>query len=179
MHTWIALFRGINVGGKNILPMNRLVRDLQSLKLENVRTYIQSGNAVFQSSRAIPDTFADKVARQIANRHGFKPHVLILSSDELQIAIAQNPFPEAEADPKTLHLFFLSSVAPAPDIDSLGDAGSPSERFKLTDRVFYLHAPDGVGKSKLAANAEKYVGVPVTARNWRTVQRLSEMTKAP
>ena len=177
MHTWIALIRGINVGGKNILPMNELVRDLKSLKLENVRTYIQSGNAVFQSPRAISDRFAETIAEQIEKRHSFKPRVLILSADELQIAITQNPFPVAEPDSRKLHLFFLSSVALAPDIKSLSDARSPSERFELIDRVFYLHAPDGIGRSKLAANVEKYLGVPGTARNWRTVQRLSEMTK--
>ncbi len=89
-----------------------------------------------------------------------------------------NPFPEAEAEPKTLHLFFLASAPEAADIESLTEAKSPSERFHLTDHVFYLHAPDGIGRSKLAANAEKYLGVAITARNWRTVQKLREMAEA-
>ena len=178
MSTWIVLFRGINVGGKNILPMNELVRDLQSLNLEDIKTYIQSGNAIFRSSSKVPTTLAAKIATKIEDRRGFRPHVLILSADQLENAIESNPFPEAEAEPKSLHLFFLASVPEAADIESLTEAKSPSERFRLTDHVFYLHAPDGIGRSKLAANAEKYLGVAVTARNWRTVQKLREMAEA-
>lgn len=178
MSMWIVLFRGVNVGGKNILPMNELVRDLQSLNLENIKTYIQSGNAVFRSSRKVSATLSAKIATRIENRHGFRPHVLILSADQLDHAIESNPFAEAEAKPKTLHLFFLASAPAAPDIESLAKAKLPSERFHLTDHVFYLHAPDGIGRSKLAANAEKFLGVAVTARNWRTVQKLREMAKA-
>ncbi len=178
MLTWIALFRGINVGGKNILPMNELVRDLQSLHLENIKTCIQSGNAIFRSSGPVSATLGAKIAAKIENRRGFRPHVLILGADQLENAIESNPFSEAEAEPKTLHLFFLASAPAAPDIESLTEAESPSERFHLTDHVFYLHAPDGIGRSKLAANAEKFLGVPVTARNWRTVQKLWEMAKA-
>ena len=178
MTTFVALLRGINVGGKHVLPMNELVRHLRSLRLNNIRTYIQSGNAVFQSSGAVSDTLADKIAARIEDRHGFRPHVLIRSAEELQIALDANPFPEAESEPKTLHLFFLASAASSPDIESLRDARSSSERFALADQVFYLHAPDGIGRSKLAAKTEKCLGVAVTARNWRTVQRLSEMTKA-
>ena len=177
MSTWIVLLRGINVGGKNILPMNGLVRDLQSLNLENVKTYIQSGNAVFRSSRKVSATLGAKIATKIENRHGFRPRVLILSADQLEDAIESNPFPDAEAEPKTLHLFFLAWAPAAPDIESLTEAKSPSERFHLTDHVFYLHAPDGIGRSKLAANAEKFLGVAITARNWRTVQKLWEMAK--
>ena len=93
-------------------------------------------------------------------------------------AIESNPFPEAEAEPKTLHLFFLSSAASAADVVSISERKSRSERYQLTDRVFYLHAPDGIGRSKLAANVEKLLGVTVTARNWRTVQKLRKMAEA-
>ena len=158
MSTWILLLRGINVGGKNILPMNELVRLLQSLNLENIKTYIQSGNAIFRSSREVSPKLAASIATKIDSRHGFKPHVLILSADQLENAIASNPFPEAEAEPKTLHLLFLASAPAAPDIQSLTKAKSPSEQFHLADHVFYLHAPDGIGRSKLAAKAEKLLG---------------------
>ena len=101
--------------------------------------------------------------------------MLILSADQLANTIEANPFPEAESEPKTLHLFFLSSVPAAADIESISERKSHSERFHLANRVFYLHAPDGIGRSKLAASAEKLLGVTVTARNWRTVQKLREM----
>jgi uncharacterized protein (DUF1697 family) len=82
------------------------------------------------------------------------------------------------AEPKTLHLFFLASVPAAPDIEALAEARSPAERFHLTDRVFYLHAPEGFGRSKVAANAEKLLRVAATARSWRTVRKLREMAGA-
>lgn len=178
MHTWIALLRGINVGGKNILPMKELVQDLESLDLRDIQTYIQSGNVVFRSLSDVSPTLGAQIATRIEDRHGFRPRVLILSADQLKSAIDSNPYPEAEAEPKTLHLFFLGSVPAAPDIEALAEARSPSERFHLTDRVFYLHAPEGIGRSKVVARAEKLLGVAATARNWRTVQKLWEMARA-
>ncbi len=178
MATWIALLRGINVGGRNILPMKELVRDLESLGLEDVRTYIQSGNAVFRAAGEEPSGLGEKIAATIEKRHGFRPQVLLLAAGELQDAIAANPFPEAEAEPKSLHLSFLAAPPPAPDLEALRAVKSPTERFHLTDRVFYLHAPDGIGRSKLAAKVEKRLGVPITARNWRTVSKLRQMTRA-
>jgi uncharacterized protein (DUF1697 family) len=178
MYTWIALLRGINVGGKNILPMKELVQDLESLDLRDIQTYIQSGNAVFRSSSEVSPTLGAQIATLVENRHGFRPHVLILSADQLKSSIDSNPYPEAEAEPKTLHLLFLGSVATAPDFEALAEARSPSERFHLADSVLYLHAPEGFGRSKVAAKAEKLLGVGVTARNWRTVQKLWEMAAA-
>jgi uncharacterized protein (DUF1697 family) len=175
MPTWIALFRGINVGGKNILPMKDLVRELEALKAQNVKTYIHSGNAVFQRPKQEIGTLGARIGRRIENRHSFRPHVLILSAEKLKDAIAANPFPEAESEPKTLHLSFLDSKPPAPDMETLNHLKSPTERFQLVDEVFYLHAPDGIGRSKLAAGVEKCLGVSATTRNWRTVKKIAEI----
>lgn len=177
MQKCILLLRGINVGGKNILPMKELVRDLQSLNLENIKTYIQSGNIIFQSKGKVLPTLADKISSTIEDHHGFRPHTLLLSAEEFQNAIESNPFPEAKSEPKTLHLFFLASPSPEPDMESINRIKLPSEQFRLTNHVFYLHAPDGIGRSKLAGNVEKFLKVAVTARNWRTVQKLWEMAK--
>ena len=158
--------------------MAKLSSALEALNLENVRTYIQSGNVVFSAKRTVSKTLGTKIAASIEKHHGFRPHVFILSEDELVSAIESNPFPTAEAEAKTLHLFFLSSTPAAADVVSISERKSRSERYHLTDRVFYLHAPDGIGRSKLAANVEKLLGVAVTARNWRTVQKLREMAEA-
>jgi len=178
MLTWIALLRGINVGGKHRLPMSELVDILQSLRLHNVKTYIQSGNAVFQSSGPIAATLDAEIAATIEQRHGFRPRVLLLSTDQFADAVASNPFPEADDAPKTLHLFFLASPPTAPDLEALHKVQAPSERFHLTDPVFYLYTPDGFGRSKLAERAERYLGVAATARNWRTVKQLWDMATA-
>ena len=175
MQTWIGLLRGINVGGHNILPMAALRSDLESLKLENVRTYIQSGNVVFDSAETSASSLANKIGQLIEERHGFRPHLLLLSHEDLLAAVESNPFPEAADDPKTLHFAFLAQPAVDPNMKALDDAKSSSENYKLTDRVFYLHAPDGIGRSKLAAKAEKYLGVVATGRNFRTVEKLLSM----
>ncbi len=175
MATWIGLLRGINVGGHNILPMAELRNDLESLKLENVRTYIQSGNVVFDSAARSASSLAEKIARCIEDRHRFRPHLLLLKHEDLLAAVAANPFPDAVSDPKTLHFNFLAQSPSNPNMEGIDEAKSSTEAYKLTDRVFYLHAPDGIGRSKLAAKAEKYLGVVATGRNFRTVEKLLSM----
>jgi uncharacterized protein (DUF1697 family) len=178
MSTCIALFRGINVGGKNILPMRELVHELETLGLEDVSSYIQSGNVVFRSTIRSPEDIARRIATQVESSHGFSPRVLILSAEHLEQAIAANPFPEAETDPKSLHLFFLESTPAAPDLAALTSICAKTERFQHSGSVFYLHAPDGIGRSRLAASVEKKLGVVTTARNWRTVTRLQKMVRS-
>lgn len=175
MATWIGLFRGINVGGNNILPMARLKSDLEALKLSNVRTYIQSGNVVFDSSARAAASLTRKIVLRIEEQHGFRPHLLLLHPEDLVSAIESNPFPAAVAQPSTLHFFFLAGRATNADSKALERARSPSENYKLTESVFYLHAPEGVGRSRLAANAEKHLGVVTTSRNYRTVEKLLSM----
>jgi uncharacterized protein (DUF1697 family) len=175
MNTYIALFRGINVGGKSALPMKELVALLEDMGTRKVRTYIQSGNAVFQSAEKNPDRLSRQLAAEIKKRHGFEPHVLIVGLDAIEKAMADNPFPEAEADPSSLHLGFLASTPKNPDLKKLDNLRKESERFHLSDQVFYLHAPEGVGRSRLAAGAEKLLDVPMTDRNWRTVCKIMEM----
>jgi uncharacterized protein (DUF1697 family) len=175
MKTCIALLRGINVGGRNTLPMKELVDILEHMGMQNVRTYARSGNAVFQSGENNPATLSRKLAAGIKHRRGFQPHVLILGLDALERAIQQNPFPEAESEPRTLHLGFLAFIPKEPDLDRLDSLRRQTERFRLSDAVFYLHALDGIGRSKLAANAEKLLGVPMTDRNWRAVCKIWEL----
>ncbi len=173
----IALFRGINVGGKNRLPMKALTATLEGLGLENIRTVIQSGNVVFDGGEEEPSALALRISKEIALKEGFEPMVMVLEAADLTAAIRENPFPEAVAEPTTLHLSFLSVTPPAPDLARLEALRADTERFHLVDRRFYLHAPDGIGRSKLAAGAEKALGVPMTARNWRTVMKLAELSR--
>ena len=103
--------------------------------------------------------------------------VFVLKKAELERAIILNPYRKAESEPKTLHLYFLSSEAKNPDVERLKKLKANKEEFMLKEKVLYLHAPDGIGRSKLAAQVEKALGVPVTARNWRTVGTLLDMAK--
>ena len=175
MKTYIAFFRGINVGGKNMLPMKDLVAILEGLGLQDVTTYIQSGNAVFRSKKVSVSVLSRNVSAAVKKSRGFEPGVQLLEVDELARAVASNPFPEAEPDPKTLHLGFLAEAPKKPNLKALESLRAQRESFVLKNNVFYLYAPDGIGRSKLAAKAESLIGVSMTARNWRTVSKTLAM----
>ncbi len=177
MNTYIALLRGINVGGNHKLPMRELVPVLEALGLRRVKTYIQSGNVLFQSDRTDTAALAQAISAAIGKSHGFTPAILLLDIQELQAAMAANPFPEGETDPKSLHLFFLDAAPPNPDLDALEELKTDNERYALINKVFYLHAPDGIGRSKLAEKFGKGWKVAITARNWRTVSQLMLMAQ--
>jgi uncharacterized protein (DUF1697 family) len=177
LKTWIALLRGINVSGTHTVPMKDLVKTLTQAGLLSVRTYIQSGNVVFQSTQGTQRTLGTQIAQLMEKKFGFRPAVMMLSDLELSDAINGNPFPKAIAEPKSLHLCFLSDTPSNPDFDALTKLRAGKEAFALKGKVFYLHTPDGYGNSKLAAKVERALGVATTCRNWRTANQLFEMSE--
>ncbi|HEU5047497.1 MAG TPA: DUF1697 domain-containing protein [Rickettsiales bacterium] len=177
MAIWIAFFRGINVGGNNLLPMKALAALLEKQGCTEVVTYIQSGNAVFRHKEGNAAKLSGIIRRAIEAQHGFAPHMVLLRLEELERAAASNPFSHAEQDPKSLHVFFLTETPPSPDMRELESVKAANEAFFLQDRLFYLHAPDGIGRSKLAAKAERLLGVGATARNWNTVSKMLELAR--
>jgi uncharacterized protein (DUF1697 family) len=175
MQAWIALLRGINVGGRNKMPMAALATAFESAGCRSVRTYIQSGNVVFTSPLKSRPSLTKRLGDATEAQFGFRPNVLLLTDTEFRAAVANNPFIDAIREPKTLHFFFLDSKPESPDIRGMAELAIPSERYQLIDNVFYLHAPDGFGRSKLATGAERKIGVPTTARNYTTIHNLSRM----
>lgn len=178
MPIWIALLRGINVGGATRLPMKDLIAQVeQDSGAHPVRSYLQSGNLVLRC-----ETQAAALAGQISAAAqallGFAPPVMVLSPEALQRAIADNPFGNASHAPATLQLGFLAAPPAAQAWSRLESLRQASEGFALKDQVFYLHAPEGVGRSRLAAGAEKALGVPMTLRNWKTVTQLLALATA-
>lgn len=173
MNTYILLLRGINVGGNCSLPMKELVAILDALGYENIQTYIQSGNVVLRHKGKLNKKDADAVGKAILKKKGFEPRILLIDKKELLSAIKSNPFDTSIG--KALHFFFLDSEPIKPNIKLIESVKAKTENYKLAKQVFYLHAPDGVGKSKLAVTVERALGVPVTARNWNTVAKLVEM----
>lgn len=168
----LALLRGINVGGNNKLPMKTLVSILEKFGCENVRTYIQSGNAVFEG-----DASANDIAAGIKEVAGFRPHVFVLTASALKKAAAQCPFAkEAEAAPKSVHLFFLDDAPSEEGVNALGALKSPREDFAIMAKTLYLHSPDGLSASKIADRIDRTLKTTTTARNWNTIMALLEMT---
>ncbi len=141
-----------------------------------MRTYIQSGNVVFDEPAA-GEVSPASIAAALQAHAGIVTSVHTLTAAELRQAADNNPF--AAEEPRTVHLFFLDTAPEDPDLDAIRGLCKDSERWQLTDAVFYLHAPEGIARSKLAAAAERKLGVAATARNWRTVRKLLELATAP
>ncbi len=156
--------------------MRELAVALEGIGLKNVRTYIQSGNVVFDSAKSAA-SLAGEIERCIEKKFGFHSKTFVLSVPELKRAAAGNPFPQADAAPKSLHLFFLAKPAKAAQLDAMNELKAKSEQFALQGKVFYFYAPEGFGTSKLGAKAGRLLGVDTTARNWRTVGKLLELAK--
>jgi uncharacterized protein (DUF1697 family) len=176
MMVWVGLLRGVNVGGKHILPMKEFARELQNAGFDGVKTYIQSGNIVFRNDSDAP-RLANRIGEIVHRSRGFKPSVFVLSADRLGTVVRRNPYPAAEQDPKSLHLFFLDGRPKKPDVKRLAEFKSPTESITVIGDVLYLCAPDGIGRSKLVTQVSKALRVDATARNWRTVSKLLELAR--
>jgi uncharacterized protein (DUF1697 family) len=177
MEPFVALLRGINVGGKNALPMQELVRQLEALGAQDVKTYIQSGNAVFRLDKGNAESLAAQLGARIRQDSGFAPFVLVLTRAALAKAVANNPYAQAQTQPNSLHLGFLAALPRQANLQKMAELKAASEAFQLQRKVLYLHAPDGIGRSRLAARAESLLGVDMTLRNWRTVCALLELAQ--
>lgn len=171
MTKFVVLLRGINVGGRNSLPMKDLRDILESQGCESVKTYIQSGNVVLSASAA-PDAAA--ISTAIENKFGFAPRILVVPAERFAKIAEANPYKDKKVDGKSVHVSYLAGPASA-DVAGLEARKSPSEEFVLTDDALYLFAPDGIGRSKFASDAEKLLGVDATGRNLNTVRKLLEM----
>ncbi|MDJ0380284.1 DUF1697 domain-containing protein [Streptomyces sp. G-G2] len=177
--TYAALLRGINVGGHKKVPMAELREVLAGLGHTGIQTYLQSGNAVFTSERADPDALARELEAAIEAHFGFRVPCLVVDGDHLRAVVAGCPFPAAELEGKQLHATFLSERADAERFAALDRDAYLPEEFRLGDRVIYLYAPEGLGRSKLAealARPAVVKGLDVTTRNWNTVVKLVELT---
>jgi uncharacterized protein (DUF1697 family) len=175
MTTCILFFRDLNIGGRNSLPMEELVGIFDSLGVPGAVTWSQSGNVALRCSRQQAANLGRRIRETVRDRLGFEPPVLVLKIQEVEHAIATNPFREAAKDPQSLHLWFLAKEPAEPDLGALESLKSASERFRLDKKVFYLHAPDGIGQSRLASGVEDCLGVESTGRDWRTVTKVLEM----
>ncbi|MDX3244194.1 DUF1697 domain-containing protein [Streptomyces sp. ME18-1-4] len=179
--TYAALLRGINVGGSKKVPMAELRTLLEGLDLADVRTYLQSGQAVFSSSHGNEESLAAEITAAIEKHFGFGVDVVVRDHAFLKAVVDACPFPAAELEAKQLHVTYFS--APVDEERYAGidrDAHLPEE-FRLGDRVLYLYAPDGLGRSKLAEQLSRprlTKGLIATTRNWNTVVKLVEMTRA-
>ncbi|MCA9706760.1 MAG: DUF1697 domain-containing protein [Myxococcales bacterium] len=172
----VALLRGINVGGKNKLPMKTLAPLMSELGADDVATYIQSGNVVFSASAAVARRLPAALTEAIAERLGLQVPVLVRSADQWRAVIEGNPFEAEVTDPKTLHVGLLAKAPTPAQVAALDPDRSPPDAFAVQGATIYLHLPRGVAQTKLTnAYLDRTLGTTSTIRNWRTVQVIQAM----
>jgi uncharacterized protein (DUF1697 family) len=175
MTTWIALIRGINVGGANKVAMADLRAIVASLGHTDVATYIQSGNVIFTAPAGNDGRLADALASTIERELGLRLTVVMRTVPELRACLAANPFPEVTELSRVL-VTFLSAVPLGAAAASLEPERFLPDRFQLLGAEMYAHYPNGSGRSKLNLDYfEKRLGVRGTARNLNTVAKLIEL----
>lgn len=173
----VVLLRGVNVGGKNRLPMTALVAALERVGGRDVVTYIQSGNAIVSASAAVVRQLPRTLPAALAELAGIEVPVIVRSAAELAAARAGHPFGADGVDERELHVGFLASAPSAARIAALDPARSPGDRCLVRGRELYLHLPRGAGQSKLtSAYLDRVLGTITTVRNWATVAKLVELS---
>ena len=175
---YIALLRGINLLGRNKVPMKELALLCAKVGCGEVRTYIQSGNVVFTAPSSGCDGLGEKISGAIEKQMGHRPVVVLRSLKEMNAIVRSNPFLQAGADANHLHVMFLSDKPKAEAVKSLDPNRSPGDEFIVRGKDIYLKLPNGVAESKLNNQFfDSRLKTVSTGRNWRTVTTLLEMMK--
>ncbi len=175
-HRYVALLRGINVGGGNKLLKGELVEIFAEAGCRDIRTYIQSGNVVFRAAPSLVDGLSARITAAIASSHGYQIPVVIRTGADFAKVVSGNPFLAEGADPGKLHVGFLAETPDPARVATLDPDRSPPDAFELRGNQVFLHYPAGVARSKLDnAYFDRTLGMVCTIRNWRTVCRLREM----
>jgi uncharacterized protein (DUF1697 family) len=174
--THVALLRGVNLGGKNKLPMSDLRELFVAAGAANVRTYIQSGNVVFDTDPGASARLAELITEQIREGFGIRTTLVLRTADQVQQVLAENPFLKNGVPVDELHVAFLSS-RPSPErVSALDPDRSPPDEFVVRGQEIYLRFPNGAARSTLTADYfDSKLKTTATARNWRTVTKLLEM----
>jgi uncharacterized protein (DUF1697 family) len=183
MASHVALLRGINVGGRNKVPMADLREVVTSLGHTEATTYIQTGNVLFSTQEADTARLAASLEEAISGRFGIRASVVVLSREQLARTMRDNPYPEAP-NPKFVHVVFMNAEPPRPLVERIQAAESKAaakgshDTFAAIGQALFLHTPDGYGTSELAEAVFRIIGPPdkagvaATARNWATCTKL-------
>ena len=176
---YVALLRGINVGGNNKLPMKDLSRMFVEAGCERVQTYIQSGNVLFEATPDLVADLSDSIVNRISQDFGFRSPVILRTSQQLREVVANNPFLANGLSEDTLHVMFAANPPSPALITSLDPARCPPDAFMVQGQEVYLHLPSGVARTKLTnAYFDSKLRTITTQRNWRTVNTLLSLMES-
>ena len=176
--TYVALLRGINLGGHKIVKMDQLRKTFEKLGFQDVKTYIQSGNVVFKAAAEAPDALAGRIEERVQRQFGFPVPVQVKTAEEVGEVISNNPLvKEKGIDPAQLHVTFLAGAPERSAVKMLEAIAAAPDQFRCLGRAVYLHCPNGYHATKLNNNVlEKMLKAGTTTRNWKTVNELYRMT---
>lgn len=173
---YVALLRGINVGGNTMIKMSELKAGFENLGFENVVTYINSGNIAFDAKATAEAKLVSKIEKMIESAFGKNIPVMVRDRESINGLLANNPFDGEFESHKEMHVLFMRDNMPQDKQEQLMDRQTKDERFVIRGREIYTHLRLGVADSLLGKGyIERKLKVPITARNWRTVQKLAEM----
>ncbi|MCP5063536.1 MAG: DUF1697 domain-containing protein [Ignavibacteriae bacterium] len=176
MQTYIALLRGINVSGQKKIKMTDLKVYFETLNFENVRTYIQSGNVIFESTKTDATDLAIQIKTEILIQYGFDVPTLVLTSEYLKNILNNNPLGK---DKNTDQIYFtiLADKPSTENIEKIKKENYLPDEFSILDKVVYLYLSNGYGRTKLNNNFfENKLKVKATTRNWKTLNKILEIT---
>lgn len=172
----VALLRGVNLGGRNMLAMAHLAKLFSDAGCRDVRTYIQSGNVIFDAGAEVARGLEGRISKTIATEFGLQVPILLRTAAEMKSVTGANPFLRDNGDEKLLHVLFLEDAPAAEAIAQLDPARSTPDEFAVRGREIYLRLPKGAGLTKLTnAWFDSKLRTVSTGRNWRTTLKLAEM----
>lgn len=179
MNTYIALLRGINVSGQKMIKMAALTELFNALKFTNVKTYIQSGNVVFQDKGKDTGALEKKIIKAIKETFGFDVPVLVLNAGMLPAILKSNPYmKKKDTDTDKLYLTFFNGSYDKKTLDTIAAVDYKGDEFIVKDQVIYLHLPNNYGNTKLNNNFfESKLKITATTRNWKTMNELLRMAE--
>lgn len=173
---YVALFRGINVGGNTMVKMTDLKAVFEGLGLERVATYINSGNLAFDTTKTAEDKLVAAIESAVEKEFGKAIAVMVRTQASVRNVLDANPFEGQFESHKEMHVLFMRDEMPADKQALLAERQSPDERFAVVGREIYCHLKLGVADSLLGKGfIDKKLKTPVTARNWRTVGKLADL----
>lgn len=173
---YVALLRGINVGGNTMIKMAELKASFECLGFKNVMTYINSGNLAFAANKTTEEKLVSKIEKAIEKDFEIKVQVMVREQSSMRGVLDNNPFEGEYESHKEMHVLFMKSEMPADKQEQLLDQQTKDERFVVRGREIYCHLRLGVADSLLGKGfIERKLKIPITGRNWRTLYKLMEL----
>jgi uncharacterized protein (DUF1697 family) len=177
---YVAMLRGINVGGHKKIKMDHLRTSFEALGFNQVKTFIQSGNVVFKAAKLSPTAISKQIEERVLRDFGFSVSVISRTQDEMDKAIHNNPLlRRSEIDPTKLHVTFLSEAPAPPALKKFEALIAAPDQARCVGKEIYFYLPNGVSQSSWAKTPwERALSVVTTTRNWKTVNSIYQMCLA-